>query len=146
MNANRRVFAGRYRQGKPFVRAKVVVVNPINGRQITIEKNFWIDTGFEGGFHIAEVHLSEIRIIGVDPAVGSVGLAGGERRRGYFCFAFLQQIEDYELPPPGIEATLILQGSSDHGLLGLEVLKNFTVKFDGPNEMLTILSGSNDNS
>ena len=41
---------------------------------------------------------------------------------------------------PGIEAELVLHGSDHHGLLGLEILKHWTTKFDGPNEFFTITS------
>jgi len=135
----RLIFEDHYTHGKPYVRAKVVVVNPETGRQTTIEKDFWIDTGFEGGAHVAEAHISEVNLTGIKPRLGTVGLAGGESRRGFFCFAYVQQIGDCELPSPGIEATLILQGSSKHGLLGLEFLRHFVAKFDGPDELLTIM-------
>jgi hypothetical protein len=84
----------------------------------------------------------DANLIGVTPSPRAVGLAGGERRRGFYCLAYLQQIEDHTFPPPGIEATLILQGSSDHGLLGLEILKHLIAKFDGPKESLTLISQS----
>jgi len=140
MSSDRLIFKDHYTHGRPYVRAKVVIVNPETGRQTTIKKDFWIDTGFEGGAHVAEAHVSEVNLIGVKPRLGTVGLAGGERRRGFFCLAYLQQIGDCELAAPGIEATLILQGSANHGLLGLEILKHFIAKFDGPNELLTIMS------
>lgn len=138
MNSRRRILEEHYIRGRPYVKGKIVIVNPETGRQTTIERDFWVDTGFDGGFHVAEAHLSDIRLIGVNPPLGTVGLAGGDRRPGYYCYAFLQQIGNYEFPAPGIEAMLVLQGASRHGLLGLQILKHFIAKFDGPNEVLTI--------
>ena len=63
-------------------------------------------------------------------------------QNAYRCLAYLRQIGDYELPLPGIEAELILHGRSQHGLLGLDILKHWTIKFDGPNRFF-IISKSN---
>ena len=138
MSPQHPILEDHYTRGRPYVRAKVVIVNPETGRQTTIERDFLVDTGFDGGFHVAEAHISDVRLIGIDPTLGTVGLAGGDSKPGYYCLAFLQQIDNYEFPAPGIEAMLILQGASKHGLLGLEILKHFIAKFDGPNEMFTI--------
>jgi hypothetical protein len=140
MSPNRRIFGDHYTHGKPFVEARLVVINPTTLRQTTITRQFWIDTGFNGGAHVADVYVQEISQIGVSPRLGPVGLAGGISKPGHFCVAYLQQIGDYEFPAPGIEATLILQGSSNHGLLGLEVLNHFVAKFDGPNQSFVITS------
>lgn len=138
MSTDQDIFQGHYTHGKPFVKARIVIVNPETGRQTTIEKNFWIDTGFDGGVHVAQAHLSEIQLIEVNPRLGPVGLAGGVNRPGYYCHAYLQQIGDYEFPAPGIDSMLILQGSSGHGFLGLEILRRFIATFDGPREFLKI--------
>jgi len=140
MSSGQSIFEGHYVNGKPYVRAKVVIVNPQTGRQTTIEKEFKIDTGFDGGIHVAQSHIADITLIGVNPVVGTIGLAGGIPNQAYRCFAYLQQIGNYELPMPGIEVELVLHGSSRHGLLGLEILKYWITKFDGPNQFLTIMS------
>jgi len=140
MSPEQRIFEDRYIQGKPFVKAKVVIVNSQSGRQTTIEKDFWIDTGFDGGIHIAQSHISDITLIGVSPVLGPIGVAGGETRRAYRCLAYLQQIGDHEFSMPGIEVELVLHGSNRYGLLGLEILKHWIAKFDGPNEFLAITS------
>jgi len=140
MSSDRHIFEGHYTQGKPYVRAKIVIVNPNTGRQAIINKDFWIDTGFDGGIHVAQFHTSDITLIGVNPVFGPIGLAGGKTSPAYHCLAYLQQIGDHEFPMPGIEAELVLHGSDRHGLLGLEILKYWTSKFDGPNEFFTITS------
>ena len=139
MSSEQRILEDRYTHGKPFVRAKVVVVNPYTGRQTTIEEDFWIDTGFDGGIHLAQLHMSEITPIGVDLRPGPIAVAGGGiSRNAYRCFAYLQQIGDHELPQPGIEAELVLHGSSRYGLLGLEILKHWIIRFNGPDEFFAI--------
>jgi len=140
MNPNRRILEREYTGGKPYVRARLAVINPENLRQTTITRDFWIDTGFDGGAHVPDIFIPEISRIGVNARTGPVGLAGGVSRSAHFCLAYLQQIGDYEFPAPGIEATLILQGSASYGLLGLEILKHFIAKFDGPNESFAISS------
>lgn len=138
MNPEHPIHEDHYTHGKPYIRARVVIVNPQTGRQTTILKDFWVDTGFDGGIHVAQVHVTDLELIGVSPVLGPIGLAGGEIRQAYRCFAYLQQIGDHELPMPGIEAELVLQGTNRYGLLGLEILKYFIAKFDGPNEFFTI--------
>ena len=140
MSSEKSIFEDRYTHGKPYVRAKVVIVNRETAKQTTIEKDFWIDTGFDGGIHVAQSHISDIALIGISPAPGPIGVAGGEIKQAYHCFAYLQQIGDHELPMPGIEAELVLHGSDRHGLLGLEILKYWITKLDGPNEFFTITS------
>lgn len=138
MSPNSHIFQGRYTQGKPYVRARIVVINPENGRQTTIEKDFWIDTGFDGGVHVAQSHVFDINQIRVNPVAGTIGLAGGQASTAYRCLAYLQRIGDHEFPMPGIEAEMVLHGSDRHGLLGLEILKYWITKFDGPKEVFTI--------
>jgi len=142
MSYEQHILESHYTQGKPFVSAKVVVVNPETLRQVTIQKDFWIDTGFDGGIHVAQFHKEEITMIGVDLWSGTIGVAGGASVAAHRCLAYLQQIDDHEFPMPGIEAELILQGSDRHGLLGLDILKYWIIKFDGPNQFFKIASGS----
>ena len=142
MSSDPDICEDHYTQGKPIFSAKIVVVNPVSLRQATIQKDLWIDTGFDGGIHVAQFHEADITMIGVDLLSGTVGVAGGRTEASRRCFAYLQQIGDYELPVPGIEAELILHGSARHGLLVLDILKQWTVKFDGPNELFKITSGS----
>ena len=140
MSSEQRIFEGQYIHGKPYVKAKVAIVNPQTGRQTTIEKDFWIDTGFDGGVHFAQSYISDITLIGVSPVLGPISVAGGGIRRAYRCLAYLQQIGDHKFSMPGIEAELVLHGSDRHGLLGLEILKYWITKLDGPNEFFTITS------
>jgi len=138
MSSDQHIFEGHYTHGRPYVRARVAIFNPETGRQTIIEKDFWIDTGFDGGIYVTQSHIPDITLIGVKPVAGTIGMAGGQTSPAYRCLAYLQQIGDHEFPPPGIEAELVLHGSDRHGLLGLEILKYWSTKFDGSNEFFTI--------
>lgn len=138
MNPEKLIFQNRYTGGRPLVRAKIVIVNPETGRQITIEKDFKIDTGFDGGIHVAQSYMDDIKMIGLDPTIGTYFLADGMPSTVHRCLAYLQQVGDYGFSMPGIEAELVLHGRSRHGLLGLEILRYWITKFDGPDELLTV--------
>lgn len=139
MSSNRHICETNYTHGRPYIRARVVIVNPETARQTVIEEDFWIDTGFDGGLHVAQSHMPDITMIGVSPRIGSINVAGGGRpRTAYRCHAYLRRIGDHELPMPGIESELVLHGSDRHGLLGLDILKNWIVNFNGLNEFFTI--------
>lgn len=138
MSPSRDIFEGNYTHGRPFVTAVIVVVNELTGRQTTIRKQLKIDTGFDGGIHIAHAHKEDVALIGVTPWPGLWSVAGGRREMAEHCHAYLQQIGDYEFPKPGIEAVLVLHGSSPHGLLGLEILNHWIMRFDGPNRFFKI--------
>jgi len=51
-----------------------------------------------------------------------VTLARGVKGKGYVCLAYVQRIENYDLPPLGVETELLIRGE---GYLGPEVLKNW---------------------
>ncbi len=138
MSSDRDIFEGSYTQGSPFVTAVIVVANELTGRVTTIRKQLKIDTGFDGGIHVAHLHRDSIALIGVNLTSGLWEVAGGGRVNADHCHAYLQQIGEFEFPRPGIETILVLQGSSDHGLLGLEVLNNWLLMFNGPNRSFKI--------
>jgi hypothetical protein len=138
MNPEQHIFESSYNQGRPFVRAKIGIVNLENSRQTTIETVFWIDTGFDGGIHVARTFESDAKGVGVSLLDGSIGMAGGRTETAHRCFAYLQQIGDFELPAPGLEAEIIFHGMDRHGLIGLDILKNWTIKFDGLNQFFKI--------
>jgi hypothetical protein len=128
----------RYTDRKPFVRAIVAIINEQTAQQITIQKDLWIDSGFDGGIHVAQSHKSDITMIGVNPRPGPIGLAGGRSSSADRCFAYLQRIGNHEFPMPGIEVELILHGSSSYGLIGLDALKQWIIELNGPNEFFKI--------
>src|SRR5271157_2857076 len=132
------IFRDTYTQGKPFVRAKIGIVNPENWRQTTIETVFWIDTGVDGGVHIPRAFELDATGVGVTLLNGTIVVAGGRIESTHRCFAYLLQIGDFELPAPGLEAEIVFQGTNNYGLIGLDILKNWTIKFDGLNQFFKI--------
>jgi hypothetical protein len=138
MSSPRTILQKDYSEGRAIADVKIAVINPDNFRQITFEKKAKIDTGFDAGFHIQESEMSQLAPIGVRPAVGPITLAGNIPATAYHCFGYLQKIGDYELPPPGIEITLVFQGTRPQGLLGLEAISNWVVTFDGPAQSFKI--------
>jgi len=137
MTSKTRIFERGYSECKPFVRVRIAIINPRTGKVVNFEERCWVDTGFDGGIHVPNFRRSEAMTVGIDPKLMTLTLAGGVRVPGYACLAFLQQIEKYEIPSPGIETELIIQGTQDYGLVGLEILKNWIAQFDGPKETLS---------
>ena len=139
MSSPQTVLQKHYSEGKPIADVEISVVNPINSRQVTLQRKVQIDTGFDSGVHIKEAEVSELAIIGVKPHIGSVKLAGNVSAKAHFCLGYLQKIGDYSLPPPGIEITLVFQGTMPQGLLGLEAINNWIVTFNGPAQLFKII-------
>jgi hypothetical protein len=127
-----------YVEGRAIADIEILVVNPVNFRQIILRKRVQIDTGFDSGVHIRETEAGDLAIIGVKPSLGPLKLAGNVVASGQFCLGYLQKIGDYSLPPPGIEITLVFQGTSSQGLLGLEAIKSWIVTFNGPAQSFKI--------
>lgn len=127
-----------YSQGRAITNARIVVRNPDNLRQITFTKKIMVDTGFDAGCYIRESEMSQLDIIGVRPSVGKVTLADNKKVASHYCLGYLERIGGYELPSPGIEITVVFQGTDPEGLLGLEVLSNWIVTFDGPAQSFKI--------
>jgi len=131
------IFQRGYSEHKPFLRVNIAIINPRTGATVSFEERCWVDTGFDGGIHVPNFRRSEATMAGIDPRLTTLTLAGGIRVPGSVCLAFLQQIENYEIPLPGIETELIMQGTQDYGLIGLDILKNWIAQFDGQRETLS---------
>lgn len=127
-----------YSGGKAITDVEIAVTNPVNSRQIILHKTVQIDTGFDLGIHIREIEAGDLAVIGVKPFIGSAKLAGNVVAKAQYCVGYLQKIGSFSLPAPGIEITLVFQGTASHGLLGLEAIKNWTVTFDGPTQSFMI--------
>jgi hypothetical protein len=138
MSSDEPIHNANYTQGKPIVKAIILLINPDDMRQEAIEADLWIDTGFDGGLHIASFHMASATLIGLNLFPGNIGVAGGKTDVAYRCLAYLQKIGDKYFPAPGLEAELIFHGGDRHGLLGLDILKNWILTFNGPNEVFEI--------
>jgi hypothetical protein len=127
-----------YLGGKAITDVEIAVTNPVNSRQIILHKTVQIDTGFDLGVHIRETEAVDLAIIGVKPFIGSAKLAGNVVAKAQYCYGYLQKIGGFVLPIPGIEITLVFQGTASSGLLGMEAIKNWNVSFDGPSQSFII--------
>lgn len=139
MSSTRTILKENYSDGRAMTNIQILVLNRDGSRQITIRKRVKIDTGFDSGVHIRESEMSELSIIGVKATLGSVTLAGNIPANAHYCLAYLQQIGEWEFPPPGMEIVLVFQGSNREGLLGMEVLSHWITTFDGPNRSFKIV-------
>jgi hypothetical protein len=79
MSSSQPIVQEHYTDGKPYVRARVVIINLETGRQTAIERDFWIDTGFDGGIHVTQSHKPDITMIGVNPVPDQSLLQGGQQ-------------------------------------------------------------------
>jgi len=140
MTAPQPILQMNYSQGKAVTDVEIVVFNPINSRQVSYRKRVQIDTGFDSGVHIRELDAGELAMIGITPPRGSVTLAGNVPAQARYCAGYLQKIGDYSLQPPGIPITVVFQGTTQQGLLGLEAIRNWVVEFDGPGQSFKITS------
>jgi len=131
-----RIFGRKYLEEKPFVNVKITIFNSQTNRMTSFNEKCWVDTGFSGGLHVPMFRKSEADTIGVAPKPTTLTLGGGVRAPGYVCYARLVQIEGYDLPVPGLETELIMQGNLKHGLVGLDVLKRWIATFNGPSQTL----------
>lgn len=138
MTSSAPLFQRNYVDGKPFVRVKISIVNPRTNRFTTFEEECWLDTGFSGGIYVPEYRRSEAAMVNVKPRPTTLELAGGQRAPGYVCMAYIQQIQNFTLPAPGISTELIMQGRSSYGLLGLEILGRWIANFNGPSRRVTV--------
>jgi len=129
-------FQKRYSREKPFVSVRIAVINPYTNRISSFDERCWVDTGFSGGIHVPEFRRSDVQTATITPRPTTVALAGGVRATGYECLAYLQRVESLVMPSPGMEVELIMQGRSSYALLGLEVLRQWIVEFDGPGQLL----------
>jgi hypothetical protein len=140
MTAPQSILQSHYSQGKAITDVEIVVFNPMNSRQVSFKKKVQIDTGFDSGVHMRELDAGELATIGVNPPRGSVTLAGNVPAQARYCVGYLQKIGDYSLPSPGIPITVVFQGTTQQGLLGLEAIRNWVVEFDGPRQAFKVSS------
>jgi len=107
-------------------------------RQVPIDFNCRIDTGFDGGVLIPQWHLSEAESIGIQPSITNMTLADGSKIPVYVFAAHIQEIEGKSLPSPGLPVLLVMCGKGKTVLLGMDTLKNSTILFDGPSQAFTL--------
>jgi|GEM_PF-1577478 predicted aspartyl protease len=143
MMGRRLIINKPYTRTGPFLDVKVLILNPHTNQQTSFDQVCLVDTGFSGGLHVPRSREAEIRLIGVEATPTTVSLAGGVPGTGYVCFAYVQRIEDFWFPMPGIETELLIRGE-EPALLGRDILKSMIAEFDGPRKLLSIYQPASD--
>ena len=102
-----------YRGNAAFVNVKGAIQNPRTGNRAPFEFECMVDTGFFSGLYYEESLRSDAKIIGVDPFPTTIRLADGKEVPAYSCVAYLEEINGFKLPPPGLKITLFMKRQSD---------------------------------
>lgn len=127
-----------YKNKKAYLKVKGIIQNPVNLRQIPLNFESRVDTGFDGGLLIPYWHVSNAQSIGIEPTLTNITLAGGRKIAAYVCVGYIQMIENHTLPDPGIPVMLVMCGNRDGSLLGMDALKNQIIAFNGPLQSFTL--------
>lgn len=128
----------KYKNKKAYIRVKGAILNLETSRQIPLDFECQIDTGFDGGIMVPDSYNLEAKSINVEARVTSITLADGSKVPAYVCAAHIQEIDTHILPLPGKAVMLVMCGNRKSELLGMDALKHCTVFFNGPNQTFTI--------
>jgi predicted aspartyl protease len=137
LTANK-VITKKYTSKKAYIRVKGAIMNQVNGRQIPLDCECRIDTGFDGGLMIPFWHKDEIETIDVQPRLTNITIADGSTVPALICAVHIQEVENQTFPMPGRPVMLVMCGNRKGDLLGMDALKQSTILFDGPNQKYTM--------
>jgi hypothetical protein len=128
----------KYSSNSAYVQCFGIVTNPSNGRQVPFNAECLVDTGFYGGIFLPNTFMLDARSIEVEPVATTVTLADGSEIIAHVCAGYLQRIEGHDFDAPGIPIFLVIYGNVPGEVLGMNVLQNFTILFDGPNQCFAL--------
>jgi predicted aspartyl protease len=128
----------KYKNKKAYIKVKGAILNPETMRQVPLDFECRIDTGFDGGILVQNPYKLDAKSIGVEPRITNITLADGSKIPAYVCVAHIQVIDTCSLPLPGKPVVLVMCGSRKGELLGMDALKYCTVFFDGPGQAFTM--------
>ena len=120
-----------YRNERAYLKIKAVIRNPNTMEQTPVILEGIVDTGFDGGLFVPSVYKSDLETIRVTPRKTSITLADGRRIPVETCLAYIQEVENIELPAPGIPVSFILCGRFEGSLIGMNFLRNCVTEVDG---------------
>lgn len=126
-----------YRNNALYVRVQGAIVNPITHRRAPFSFECMIDTGFFSGLYYEATLRSDAETVDVVSHPTTIHLADGTPVAAHTCIAYIEKINDYTLPPPGIPVTLYMRGTR-RGFIGMEALKSFIILLDGQKQELKI--------
>jgi predicted aspartyl protease len=135
---NGNVIKKKYRNKRAYVKVRGAIINPITTRQIPLDCECRIDTGFDGGIMLPLWQLNELRAINIEARLTNITVADGSKVPAYVCVAHIQEIENHPFPMPGRPVMLVMCGNKEGVLLGMDSLKYSTILFDGPNQAYTM--------
>lgn len=122
-----------YRNNAAYVRVQGAIINPKTHNRAPFSFECKVDTGFTSGLFYEEALRSDAETVNVRPRPAPIQLGNGQITTAYACIAYLEKIDGYTIPPPGIPVQLYMK-SSRLGFIGMEALQSFIVIFDGPNQ------------
>ena len=107
-------------------------------RQIPLNCECRIYTGFDGGIMIPYWHKDEIQSIDVEPRITNITVADGSQVPALVCVAYIQEIDSCSFSMPGRAVMLVMSGNWPGTLLGMDTLKYSKILFDGPKQEFTM--------
>ena len=107
-------------------------------RQVPLDCECRIDTGFDGGLMIPLWRKHDIEAINVQPSITNITVADGSQIPAFVCVAHLQEIDSHSFAMPGRPVMLVMCGNWPGVLLGMDSLKYSTILFDGPKQEYTM--------
>lgn len=107
-------------------------------RQIPLDCECRIDTGFDGGIMIPYWHKDEIQSIDVEPRLTNITVADGSKIPAFVCAVYIHEIDSCSFSMPGRAVMLVMCGNWSGVLLGMDTLKYSKILFDGPNQEFTM--------
>lgn len=127
-----------YKDERAYLKIKGIIQNPQTMGQTPIDVEGRIDTGFDGGLFVPISYKSDLEIIKVIPRKTNITLADGRKIPAEVCFAYVQQIDNIELPAPGLPISLVICGDLRGHLIGMNFLKNCITRLEGPSQKLAM--------
>lgn len=122
-----------YRNNAVYVRVQGAIINPNTYRRAPFSFECKIDTGFTEGLFYEATLRSDAETVDVHPNPATLRLADGKPIAAHACIAHIENINDYDLPSPGIPVQLYMYGRR-RGFMGMEALRSCIVLLDGPSQ------------
>jgi len=131
------VVSKNYRSNTAYVQVGGAIINPKTFRRAPFSFECKIDTGFTGGLCYEAALQSDAETIDVQTRSATLRQADGTPIAAQACIAYIESVNGYDLPSPGIPVQLYMYGRRT-GLMGMEFLRSCIVLFNGPSQKLKI--------
>lgn len=111
--------------------------NPLDHKRSPFKIKCLVDTGFNAGIYASKTHVSDAQLCGLAPLLTQIRLGDGSKVPAHLSLAYIDKINNLQLPLPGIKVQFFMRGK-EFNYLGMEALCNWVTEFDGPHKLLTI--------